>query len=62
MSPILTVQNKHQRMATVEWAQNNGVPFNNVWFSVEAHFHLDGVVNKENGRTILRVTESTCDS
>jgi hypothetical protein len=22
--------------------------FNNVWFSVVAHFHLDGVVNKQN--------------
>jgi hypothetical protein len=29
-----------------EWAQNNVVLFNNVWFSDEAHF--DGEVNKQN--------------
>jgi hypothetical protein len=40
--PKLTVQNKHQSMALAEWAQNN------VWFSDEAHFHMDGVVNKQN--------------
>jgi hypothetical protein len=45
--PLLTVQNKYQRMAFAEWAQNNEVSFNNVWFFVEAHFHLDGVVNKQ---------------
>jgi hypothetical protein len=44
----LTVQNKHQKAAFVEWAQNNEVSFNNVWFSDEAHIHLDGVVNKQN--------------
>jgi hypothetical protein len=42
--PKLTVRNKHQRMAFAEWAQNN------VWFSDEAHFHSDGVVNKQNVR------------
>jgi hypothetical protein len=46
--PKLTVQNKHQKMAFVEWAQNNEVSFNNVWFSDEMHFHLDGVANKQN--------------
>jgi hypothetical protein len=45
--PKLTVQNKHQRMAFAEWAQNNEVSFCNVWFPDEAHFHLFGVVNKK---------------
>jgi hypothetical protein len=31
-------------MAFAEWAQNNEASFNNVWFSDEAHFHLDGVI------------------
>jgi hypothetical protein len=44
----LTVQNKHQRRAFAELAQNNEVSFSNVWFSDESHFHFDGVVNKEN--------------
>jgi hypothetical protein len=44
--PKLTVQNKHQRMAFAEWAQNNEVLLNNVWFSDEAHFQFDGEVNK----------------
>jgi hypothetical protein len=48
--PKLTVQNKHQRMAFAEWAQNNEVFFNNVLFSNEAHIHLHGVVNKQNVR------------
>jgi hypothetical protein len=46
--PKLTVQNKHQIIACAEWAQNNEASFNNVWFSDEAHFRLDGVVNKPN--------------
>jgi hypothetical protein len=37
-------------MAFAKWAQNNEVSFNNVWFSDKAHFHLDGVVNKQNVR------------
>jgi hypothetical protein len=45
--PKLTVQNKHQRMAFVEWPQNNEVFFNKLRFSDEAHFHLD-VVNMKN--------------
>jgi hypothetical protein len=48
--PKLNVQNEHQRMAFAEWARNNEASFNNVWFSDEAHFHLDGVVNKHNVR------------
>jgi hypothetical protein len=44
----LTVQNKHQRMAFAEWAQNNEVSFNNVLFPDETHFHLDGAVNNQN--------------
>jgi hypothetical protein len=27
--------------------RSNEVSFNNVWFSDEAHFHLDGMVNKQ---------------
>jgi hypothetical protein len=45
--PKLTDQNKHQRMAFDYWRQNNEALFNNVWFSDEAHFHLDGMVNKQ---------------
>jgi hypothetical protein len=37
-------------MAFAEGAQNNEVSFNNDRFSDEAHFHLDGVVNKQNVR------------
>jgi hypothetical protein len=43
-----TIQKKHQRMAFAEWAQNNEVSFNSVWYFDEAHFHYDGVVNKQN--------------
>jgi hypothetical protein len=31
-----------------EWVQNNGMGFSNVWFSEEAHTHLNGVDNKQN--------------
>jgi hypothetical protein len=34
-------------MEFVEWGQNNEVLFNNDWFSDGAHFHLDGLVNKQ---------------
>jgi hypothetical protein len=37
-------------MEFAEWAQNNEVSFNYVWLYDEAHFHLDGVVNKQNVR------------
>jgi hypothetical protein len=56
--PKLTVQNKHQRMAFAEWALNNEVLFNNVWFS-EAHCHLHGVVNKQNMQ--FSVSENPCE-
>jgi hypothetical protein len=46
--PKLTVQNKHQRMAFIEWDQNNEVSFNDVWFPDQAHFHLDDEANKQN--------------
>jgi hypothetical protein len=36
-------------MACAEWAQNNEVSFNSVWFC-DAHIHSDGVVNKKNVR------------
>jgi hypothetical protein len=45
--PKLTVQNKHQGMTFAEWAQNNEASFNKVWFSDEAHFHIDGEINKQ---------------
>jgi hypothetical protein len=48
--PKLTVQNKHQGTAFIEWAQSNDYIFNNVCFSDEAHFHLDGVDNKQSVR------------
>jgi hypothetical protein len=48
--PKFTAQNKHQRMAFAEWAQNDEVSCNNVWSSDEAHFHLDVVVSKRNVR------------
>jgi hypothetical protein len=44
--PKITVHNKHQRMAFAGWVQNNEVSFNSVWFSDEAHFRLDSVVDK----------------
>jgi hypothetical protein len=44
--PKLTIQSRYQRMTFAEWAQNNDVSFNNVWFSDEAGFHLNGVVSK----------------
>jgi hypothetical protein len=50
MLPKLTVKNKHQRLTFAEWAQNNEVSFNNAQFSDQAHFQLDGVVNKQNVR------------
>jgi hypothetical protein len=43
VSSKLTIQNRHQRMAFAEWA-NNEVSFSSVWFSDEANFHLDGVL------------------
>jgi hypothetical protein len=42
----LTIHNNPQRMAFAGLAQNNDVPFI-AWFSKEAHFHLDGSVNKK---------------
>jgi hypothetical protein len=35
-----------KKIAFAEWAQKNETSFNNMWFSDEACFHLDGVVNK----------------
>jgi hypothetical protein len=34
-------------MAFSEWAQNIEVSLNSVWFSDEAHFYLDDMVNKK---------------
>jgi hypothetical protein len=56
--PKLTFQNKQQRVAFAEWPGNNEVFFSNVWFSDEAHFHLDGVVNKRNMQ--FWVSENSC--
>jgi hypothetical protein len=58
MLPKLTVQNKPQRMAFAEWVLNNEVLFNSVWFSDEAHFRLNGVVNKQNVRFLM--SENPC--
>jgi hypothetical protein len=60
MLPKLTAQNKDKKMAFAARAQNNEVSFNNVLFSDEANFHLDGEVNKQTA--ILGVRESMCDS
>jgi hypothetical protein len=40
------------KMAFAEWAQHNTgmLSFNNVWFSDEAHIHLDCVVSEQNVR------------
>jgi hypothetical protein len=45
-------------MAFAEWSQNNEDSFNNVWFSDQAHFHLDGVVHKQNVR--IWESENAC--
>jgi hypothetical protein len=62
----MTVSPKLKVKKIKEWHLLNGlrieVSFNNVRFSDEAHFHLDGVLNKQNVRAILGVRESTCDS
>jgi hypothetical protein len=46
--PKIRDQNKRERMAFAEWAQNIEVSFNNVRFYDEAYFNLDGVVNIQN--------------
>jgi hypothetical protein len=56
--PKLIFQNKHQMMAFAEWAQNNELSVNNLWFSGEAHIHLDGVFNKQNVQ--FWVSENPC--
>ncbi|PSN38866.1 hypothetical protein C0J52_26669 [Blattella germanica] len=46
----LTDEHKRQRLLFAQWAKEQQI-FNNVWFSDETHFHLDGgVVNKQNVR------------
>jgi len=34
----------------INWIDNNEIDMSTVWFSDEAHFHLDGYVNKQNWR------------
>ena len=34
----------------LNWLDNNEINFGQIWFSDEAHFHLDGCVNKQNWR------------
>lgn len=43
----LNLQFKANIKIYAEWARNNEISFNHVWFSGEAHFHSDGVlINK----------------
>jgi hypothetical protein len=46
----LTARDKQQRLEFAAWAEHKEVTMHNVWFSDEAHFHLDSVVNKKNVR------------
>lgn len=46
----LTNDQMQERLVFAYWAEDKQQTFNNVWFSDEAHFHLDGVVNKQNVR------------
>jgi hypothetical protein len=48
-------------MAFAEWVQNNKISFSNVWISDEAHFHLDGVVNKQDVRCLASGNPSVID-
>jgi len=46
----LTARDKQSRLEFAEWTQREQMTMHNVWFSDEAHFHLNGVVNKQNVR------------
>jgi hypothetical protein len=37
-----------QRLEFAVWAEHEEVTMHSIWFSDEAHFNLDGVVNKKN--------------
>ena len=34
----------------INWIDSNDIDLNSIWFSDEAHFHIDGYVNKQNWR------------
>jgi hypothetical protein len=40
--------NKEWRLLFAAWAQEKNVTLLNRWFSDEAHFYLDGTINKQN--------------
>jgi hypothetical protein len=46
----LTDFSKQQILEFCTWAEHGEAILHNVWFSDEAHFHLDGVVNRQNVR------------
>jgi hypothetical protein len=41
-------RDKEQRLYFATWARHEEGILHNTWFSHEAHFHLDGAVNKQN--------------
>lgn len=47
---VLTAHGEQQRLEAAAWAENEEIMMHNVWFSDEAHFHLDSIVNKQNVR------------
>jgi hypothetical protein len=46
----LADHDKEQRVNFTTSARNEEGVLHNTWFSEEAHFHIDGVVNKQNVR------------
>ncbi|PNF20358.1 hypothetical protein B7P43_G12827 [Cryptotermes secundus] len=54
--PKLTVQNNHQRMTFAEWAQNNKVSLNNVWFGLLWPIFCEETANSERYSSMLRNT------
>lgn len=45
MNSSLMINN---RLELALWAEHEEVRMHNVWFTDEVHFHLDGIVNKQN--------------
>jgi hypothetical protein len=46
----LIAHDEQQRPEADGWAEHEEFILHNVWFSDEAHFHLDSIVNKQNVR------------